>query len=241
MWTEERVRAWQQDFENKLAAARAAAAGRRVDPLQVWLSTPRPSPVMVWTPAQTQVFLDRARRHRLYALFHLIAFRGPRRGEACGLRRPDTDLKNKVTTIRWQIVQLGWDTEQGQPKTEAGERRVALDTQTVAVIRQHRRRRDTERERAGGTWTESGFEFTREDGTPLHPAEVTDIFELIAYLAGLPPIRLHDLRHFAATLAQVSGVASGASFGGLRNYCGPGVRGQRAAGGVGVVAGRHAA
>jgi hypothetical protein len=31
-------------------------------------------------------------------------------------------------------------------------------------------------------------------GTVLHPAAVTDAFELIAYLAGLPPIRLHDLR-----------------------------------------------
>lgn len=35
---------------------------------------------------------------------------------------------------------------------------------------------------------------------------MTDTFELIAYLAGLPPIRLHDLRHFAATLALVAGV-----------------------------------
>jgi Phage integrase family len=31
-------------------------------------------------------------------------------------------------------------------------------------------------------------------------------FEQIAYLAGLPPIRLHDPRHFAATLALAAGV-----------------------------------
>ena len=53
---------------------------------------PRPSPVMVWTPAQTMVFLEAARRHRLHALWRLIATRGLRRGEGCGLRRPDTDL-----------------------------------------------------------------------------------------------------------------------------------------------------
>ena len=29
---------------------------------------------------------------------------------------------------------------------------------------------------------------------------------MIAYLAGLPPIRLHDLRHGAATLALTAGV-----------------------------------
>jgi hypothetical protein len=43
----------------------------------------------------------------------------------------------------------------------------------------------------------------------------------------LPPIRLHDLRHLAATLAQVSEVASDASFGGSREHALPAV--QRAA------------
>jgi hypothetical protein len=47
-----------------------------VDPLQIWISTARPSPVMVWTLAQAQTFLAAARRHRLYALYHLIARRG---------------------------------------------------------------------------------------------------------------------------------------------------------------------
>src|SRR5580704_12542281 len=31
------------------------------------------------------------------------------------------------------------------------------------------------------------------------------LFELLAYLAGLPPIRLHDLRHGAATLLLAAG------------------------------------
>jgi hypothetical protein len=45
-----------------------------------------------------------------------------------------------------------------------------------------------------------------QDGALLHQAAVTGTFEQIAYLAGLPPIRLHDLRHFAATLALAAGV-----------------------------------
>ena len=204
VWTGERVRAWQHDFQARLAAARAA--GRRVSPLDIWLSTPRPSPVMVWTPAQTKVFLTRARSHRLYALYHLIAYRGLRRGEACGLRRADTDLDASVTAIRWQITQLGWATEQAPPKSEAGERHVALDAQTTAVIRAHRRQHDQEKEQTEGAWHESGFEFANPDGSPLHPAAVTATFEQIAYLAGLPPIRLHDLRHGAATLALAAGV-----------------------------------
>jgi integrase len=156
---------------------------------------------MVWTPEQTAVFLKAAGRHRLHALWRLTAVRGLRRGEGCGLRRADTDLSVALTTVRWQITQLGWKTVQGAPKSDAGDRTVALDTVTVADIRRHRREQGTEREKAGGAWVvSSGFEFTDEQGCPLHPADVTYAFHMIAYLAGLPPVRLHDLRHGAATL-----------------------------------------
>ncbi|MGO9782543.1 MAG: tyrosine-type recombinase/integrase [Streptosporangiaceae bacterium] len=203
VWTGERVRGWQKDFDARLAAARAA--GGRVNPADIWISTPRPSPVMVWTPAQTMVFLAAARRHRLHALWRLITTRGLRRGEGCGLRCPDTDLGAAAATIRWQITQLGWDPVQGAPKSDAGERTIALDADTVTDMRGWRREQDKEREAAGDAWADSGFEFTDELGNPLHPAAVTDMFHMLAYLAGLPPIRLHDLRHGAATLLLAAG------------------------------------
>lgn len=167
VWTDERVRTWQQDFEARLAAA--YAAGGRVDPVRVWVSGPRPSPVMVWTPAQTAVFLQAASRHRLHALWRLITTRGLRRGEGCGLRRQDTDLSVALTTVRWQISQHGWQAVHGAPKSDAGDRTVALDTETVADFRRHRREQDAERKKAGETWAGSGFEFTDEHGSPLHP------------------------------------------------------------------------
>ena len=203
VWTGERVAAWQRGFDAALAAARAA--GGRVSPVDIWISTLRPSPVMVWTPAQTMVFLDTARRHRLHALWRLYATRGLRRGEGCGLRRPDTDLDAGLSTIRWQITQLGWDPVQGVPKSDAGERTVALDTDTVTDTATWRQEQDTEKQAAGDAWADSGFEFTDELGNPLHPAAVTAVFHMLAYLAGLPPIRLHDLRHGAATLLLAAG------------------------------------
>ena len=87
----------------------------------------------------------------------------------------------------------------------AGERSIALDADTVADIRRWRREQAREAEAAGLTWADSGFEFTDETGNPLHPAVVTGMFQQIAYLAGLPPIRLHDLRHGAATLLLAAG------------------------------------
>jgi hypothetical protein len=48
--------------------------------------------------------------------------------------------------------------------------------------------------------------FTREDGTQLHPDTASTVFARLQREAGLPPIRLHDLRHTAASLALAAGV-----------------------------------
>lgn len=203
VWTDARVTAWRADHQAALAAARAT--GRRVDVVAVYLAVPRPSPVMVWTPAQTGQFLDYAHTHPRYPLFRLIAYRGLRRGEGCGLRWPDLDLPARVATVRWQIVQLGWDTIQGPPKSDAGDRQVALDADTVKVMRRHHAAQARARLAAADAWTDTGFVFTGPDGAPIHPATVTDQFHQLACQAGLPPIRLHDLRHGAATLLLAAG------------------------------------
>ncbi|HJQ47268.1 MAG TPA: tyrosine-type recombinase/integrase [Amycolatopsis sp.] len=44
------------------------------------------------------------------------------------------------------------------------------------------------------------------DGRAQHPADVTDRFAFLTRQAGLPPIRLHDLRQGAATFARAAGV-----------------------------------
>ncbi|MEU6811043.1 hypothetical protein ABZ920_19050 [Streptomyces sp. NPDC046831] len=52
----------------------------------------KPSPVMVWTPEQTDASLDFVADERLYAMWHLIAFRGLRRARRAGSpgRRPSS-------------------------------------------------------------------------------------------------------------------------------------------------------
>jgi integrase len=79
----------------------------RINAVSAYISTPRRSPVMVWTPAHTSTFLTRASTHRLYALYRLIALRGLRRGEAVGLRWKDVDLAAGSVGVHWQITQLG--------------------------------------------------------------------------------------------------------------------------------------
>jgi integrase len=139
-----------------------------------------------WTPEQTGVFLEYATRHRLYAAYHLIAFTGLRRSEACGAAWQDLDFAGRQLAIRVGRVQIGWQVEEDDPKSESSSAPVALDAANCRRPQPH-------------------FS-TREDGAALHPSTLSNQFDRLAFEAGLPRIRLHDLRHGAATLALAAGV-----------------------------------
>ncbi|MFD9567688.1 tyrosine-type recombinase/integrase [Streptomyces sp. NPDC059994] len=177
--------------------------------VEEWLRTgARPSAVMVWTPEQAGQFLDflADTNQRLYGVFHTITFRGLRRGEACGVRKADYARASRLMTIATQLVQDGWEVRESAPKTNAGERVISIDDYTDEILEAEALRQDVDRIEWGEAWVESGRLFTRENGEWIHPGWLTDQFEKLVELAGLPPIRLHDLRHVAASLMLAAGV-----------------------------------
>jgi len=161
--------------------------------------------VGVWTVTQTAEFLRQVRGHRLYALFHLIALRGLRRGEAAGLRWSDLDLGAGTLAVTGQLQQLGGRLVAGPPKSDAGRRVIALDATTIAALREHRARQEAERGAAGTRWAGTGYVFTTGTGKPVAPDRMTRLFAKLVAASGLPPVTLHGLRHGAATLALAAG------------------------------------
>lgn len=162
-----------------------------------------PGPVMVWTADQTDEFLDYAAAHDpdLYPMYHFMAYRGPRRGEACGLRDAEVRLAKQEATINNQIATHGYKTKQKPPKSRAGNRDLIVDADTARVLTAYKARRAAHRLAAGEDWPDTGLFFVRPDGHPWHPNAVTQRFRRLVAKSGLPPIRLHDLRHVAATVA----------------------------------------
>jgi integrase len=160
----------------------------------------------VWTAQQTAQFLRSIEDHRLYAAYHLIALRGLRRGEAAGLRWCDIGLDGKTAVISQQLQQYDGRLAVCPPKTPHSTRVVALDHTTVAALRAHRDRQRAEAAAFGPGYRTSGYVFTNLNGDPMASDRVTRIFHRLTTEAGLPPVRLHDLRHGAATLALAAGV-----------------------------------
>jgi len=174
--------------------------------IEQWRRTGERPPVAVWTAQQTAQFLASIEEHRLYAVYHLIALRGLRRGEAAGLRWCDIDLDGKTAVIAQQLQQYNGRLAVCPPKTDCSTRVIALDHTTVAALAAHRDRQRAEAAAFGPGYRSSGFVFTNLNGDPMAPDRLTRTFRRLTAQAGLPPVRLHDLRHGAATLALTAGV-----------------------------------
>jgi integrase len=161
---------------------------------------------ITWTPDQLRAFLEGTRSSRHRTAYLLLATSGMRRGEALGLRWRDLDLDGGRASIRQTVIAVKHTAMLGTPKTAKGRRTITLDKGTVAALREHRKQQAAERLLIGPGWTDTDLVFCHVDGTMLHPERFTRGFSEAVRRLGLPPIRLHDLRHGWATLALQAGV-----------------------------------
>jgi len=90
-------------------------------------------------------------------------------------------------------------------KSDAGDRIVPLGPATVAVLTDYLRMHEAWRQVSGADWPDTGLFFVRPDGRAWHPQAISDRFEYLVAHSGLPPVRLHDLRHCAATYLRHGG------------------------------------
>lgn len=146
--------------------------------IRQWQETGQRPPVAVWTAAQTAHFLASIRNEPLYPAFRLAALRGLRRGEISGLRWEDLGLDEATLSVVRQLHRRDGQFITGPPKSKASTRTIALDEDTVAVLRAHA-------EQQG----EQGFVFTRADGQPLSPERLTRLIRIYSNQAELPPVR----------------------------------------------------
>ena len=178
-----------------------------------------------WDPEELGAFLTAAETDRMGVLFEVLAFTGMRRGEALALRWDDLNPITRRFVVRRQLVQGSTDRCQWcgrehkvawrEPKTAAGVRVVELDRQTAEILQCHRASQDAERAEWGSAYTDHGLVFAREDGLPYYPTVVTHRFSSIIADTSVPTpngpvplrmIKLHDLRHGAASLGIAAGV-----------------------------------
>jgi integrase len=173
--------------------------------------TARSKEMKVWTPEQVRAFLAHAVDDRLFAAWRLLATCGLRRGEVLALRWQDVGLTAKTVRVeRALVVDPDYTASFVTPKSERSRRMIDLDAETVRALRDHRKVQAAEQLAALGAWPDDGdavgLIFTDEVGRAQRPQTFSRRFKALSKAAGVPTIRLHDLRHTAATLMLLAGV-----------------------------------
>lgn len=159
-------------------------------------------------PEQAQRLIQAAQEDRLGTLVVVAIHTGMRLGELLGLRWQYVDLKNGVLQVRGSLQRAPHGYVIAEPKTNASRRAVLLTPAACEALWRHQARQHAEREAAGPLWSANDLVFCNEVGKPLNGTVVLrGYFYPLLERAGLPRVRLHDLRHTAATLLLSQGVS----------------------------------
>jgi integrase len=159
------------------------------------------------TAPQLITLFQATRDDPLHALWIVLATTGLRLGEALGLRWEDIDLN--AGTIR---VQRALQRQSGKglvfvdPKSASSRRTVDLTAIAIEALIAHRTRWLECRLLLDDGWRGPDVVFASSVGSPLEPSGMSERLGSLLARSELPKIRVHDLRHTAATLALQQGV-----------------------------------
>jgi integrase len=173
------------------------------------VDAPRPDQheVVPLSATEARQLLRAAEGDRMEARWLIGLALGLRQGEALGLWWEDVDLDARLIRVRRALQrQSGTGLVFTDPKTARSKRTIPLPDQIVDVFRHHQERQAKERVTAANLWRGSPCVFTTPIGTPIDPRNDYREFKQLLTRASLPPVRLHDLRHTAASLLLAQNV-----------------------------------
>jgi len=155
---------------------------------------------------QARVLLAASEHDRFGALWHIGLASGARLGELLALTWDRVNLESGSIRITRTMTRVEDGFAMGEPKTTASRRTVPIGKSATAVLRRHRAAQELERRVAGSAWHPGGLVFSDEIGRAVNPQHMSQTFRALLGRAGLPRMRVHDLRHTAATLLLEAGV-----------------------------------
>jgi integrase len=156
--------------------------------------------MLVFDPDQVAAFLAAARNDRLFALYLTALDSGARPGELFALIWPDIDLEARYLSVTKSLEEINGIQRVKEVKTAKGRRRIDLSPATVAALADHRKDMLAAGFIAGPVFPDTEGGYLRQSNLRKNS------FKPILVRAGLPDIRLYDLRHTCATLLLLADV-----------------------------------
>jgi integrase len=162
---------------------------------------PKKKEMKTWNNLQVMSFLSVIQDPKYQALFYLAVTTGMRQGELLGLMWEDLDWITGYIQVKRQLQRItGYGKVLRKPKTASGQRMIVLGQTALDMLKENKENQFKLKNFAGEKWEENDFIFTSNKGTGIEPRRMYLMFKKYSAKANLPSIRLHDLRHTAATL-----------------------------------------
>lgn len=173
---------------------------RLTDPPRV-----EPEERILLRPADARRLLEVAAGERLGIVYVLALFCGLRRGEILALRWRDIDLDKREIHVRNTLhEEKGGRFRLGEAKSLTSRRCISMSATVSAALAKHRERQIKDLETSGTVdWA---LIVTSHIGKPLSRSTLRGSFHRLLRAAGLPIIRIHDLRHACASILLGEGV-----------------------------------
>lgn len=136
----------------------------------------------------------------------LLIDSGARRGEILGLKWDDIDFKNNKIDIHSNLQYTpdrGIYLEESTKNYE--DRIVTISPEIMRIFNNYRKEQLQYKLKCGDYWTDTGFCFTQENGTAIHPDSLNKWLREFTKKYNLPHINPHKFRHTQASLLYYSG------------------------------------
>jgi integrase len=128
-----------------------------------------------------------------------------------GLRWQDVNLDSTgggTVSIRFQLQRVHGKLQLTLPKSESSQRTIYLPLPVADALRKRREIEEQERLLSGARWNNLfDLVFTNRDGGPLDPSRVRKRFKKVIAESSTTDLRLHDLRHIAASHLLGEGIS----------------------------------
>jgi integrase len=206
-----------QGFSKRTVEKTHAVLHRAMDQAMHWGLTARNPTELVNPPRparremtalsrdQLQHLLQHTTGSQWHSLWVLLGTSGLRLGEALGLHWLDIDLAGRRLAVRCALQrQRGRGLVLVPPKTPRSRRTIYLSQLAQSALTEQRQRQ-WDRRNSAKRWTDSGLAFTNRTGGGLEQGVVGRALVQALADAGLPRVRVHDLRHTTASVLLAAG------------------------------------